>query len=123
MDIRRCQSPEMVRQEVWTHLRAYNRLRGLRARAAEEGGRLPLQVRFKGSLPMVQAFAAVLWTADVEELAEMLRRLRQAIRAHRLGDRPHRCEPRKRKRRAQHDPLLGESRQQARARLGKSSCG
>lgn len=123
MDILRCQSPEMVRKEVWAHLLAYNLLRGLMARAAEEAGLLPLQVSFKGSLQMVQAFAAVLWTAEVEELEEIMRRLREAIREHRVGDRPNRCEPRKRKRRAKHYPLLNESRQQARARLGDSSCG
>jgi hypothetical protein len=123
MDVLRCQSPEMVRKEVWAHLLAYNLLRGLMARTAEEAGLLPLQVSFKGSLQLVQAFAAVLWTAEVAELAEILRRLRQAIRKHRVGDRPNRSEPRKRKRRAKHYPLLGESRQQARARLGATSCG
>lgn len=123
MDILRCQSPEMVRKEVWAHLLAYNLLRGLMARAAEEAGVLPLQVSFKGSLQMVQAFAAVLWTAEVEELVEIMRRLRAAIREHRVGDRPNRCEPRRRKRRPKHYPLLNESRQQARARLGKGSCG
>ena len=123
MDILRGQSPEMVRKEVWAHLLAYNLLRGLMARAAEEAGLLPLQVSFKGALQLVQAFAAVLWTAEVEELVEIMRRLREAIREHRVGERPNRCEPRRRKRRPKHYPLLNESRQQARARLGKSSCG
>lgn len=99
MDILRCQSPDMVRKEVWAHLLAYNLLRGLMARAAEEAGLLPLQVSFKGSLQLVQAFAAVLWTAEVAELEEIMRRLREAMRTHRVGDRPNRCEPRKRKRR------------------------
>lgn len=123
MDVLRCQSPEMVRKEVWAHLLAYNLLRGLMARTAEEAGLLPLQVSFKGSLQMVQAFAAVLWTAEVQELEEILRRLRTAIGKHRVGDRPNRCEPRRRKRRPKHYPHLNESRQQARARLNKNSCG
>ncbi len=72
---------------------------------------------------MLQAFAVVLWTADVEVLAEIMRRLRQAILEHRVGDRPNRIEPRKRKRRAKHYPLLNESRQQARAHLEATSCG
>jgi hypothetical protein len=121
-DILRGQSPEMVRKEVWAHLLAYNLLRGLLARAAEEAGLLPLQVSFKGSLQLVQAFAAVLWTAEVGELEEIMHRLREAIRTHRVGDRPNRFEPRRRKRRAKHYPLLNESRQQARARLGATSC-
>jgi hypothetical protein len=123
MDILRCQSPEMVRKEVWAHLLAYNLLRGLMARAAEEGGLLPLQVSFKGALQVVNALAAVLWRAVVEEIAEILRRLREAIRSQRGGERPNRCEPRARKRRPKHYPLLNESRQQARSRLGDTSCG
>ena len=105
------------------HLLAYNLLRGLMVRAAAEAGLLPLQVSFKGALQMVQAFAAVLWTADVEELEEIMRRLREAIRDQQVGDRPNRCEPRRRKRRAKHYPLLNESRQQARDRLEATSCG
>lgn len=123
MDILRCQSPEMVRKEVWAHLLAYNLLCGLMMKAALEAGLLPLQVSFKGTLQLVQAFAAVLWTAEVEELAEIMRRLREAIREHRVGDRPNRCEPRRRKRRPKHYPLLNESRQQARDRLRATSCG
>lgn len=123
MDILRCQSPEMVRKEVWAHLLAYNLLRGLAACAAEEAGLLPLQVSFKGALQLVQAFAAVLWTAEVEELTEIMRRLREAIREHRVGDRPNRYEPRRRKRRPKHYPPLNESRQQARSRLEATSCG
>ena len=123
MDILRCQSPEMVRKEVWAHLLGYNLLRGLMARAAEEGGQVPLQISFKGALQMVNAFAAVLWTAAVEDLAEIMRRLREAMRSQRVGNRPNRCEPRARKRRPKPYPLLNESRQDARDRLEARSCG
>lgn len=122
MDILRCQSPEMVQKEVWAHLLAYNLLRGQMARAAEEGGLLPLQVSFKGALQVVNALASVLWTAEVDEIAEIMRRLRVAIRSQRVGHRPNRCEPRARKRRPKHYPLLNESRQDARSRLGANSC-
>jgi hypothetical protein len=122
MDVLRCLSPQMVRKEVWAHLLAYNLLRGLMARAAEEAGLLPLQVSFKGALQVVNAFAAVLWTAALAELAEIMRRLREAVSSQRVGDRPNRCEPRARKRRPKHYPLLNESRQHARARLGDRSC-
>lgn len=122
MDVLRCLSPEMVQKEVWAHLLAYNLLRGLMARAAAEAGLLPWQVSFKGAMQVVNALACVLWTAAVEELAELMRRLRQAIAGQRVGDRPNRSEPRARKRRAKHYPLLNESRQDARARLGAQSC-
>jgi hypothetical protein len=123
MDVLRCQSPEMVRKEVWAHLLAYNLLRGLMARAAEEAGLLPWQVSFKGAMQVVNALAAVLWTAAVEELAEIMVRLREALRSQPVANRPHRCEPRACKRRPKHYPLLNESRQDAQARLGATSCG
>jgi hypothetical protein len=122
MDILRCQSPEMVQKEVWAHLLAYNLLRGQLARAAEEGGLVPLQVSFKGALQVVSAFAAVLWTAEVDEIAEIMRRLREAIRSHGVGNRANRCEPRARKRRAKHYPFLNEPRRVARSRLGANRC-
>ena len=123
MDILRCESPEMVQKEVWAHLLAYNLLRGQMASAAEEGGLLPLQISFKGALQVVNAMASLLWTAEVEEIAEIMRRLRAAIRCHRVGQRCNRYEPRARKRRAKHYPLLNEPRQKARSRLGTASCG
>ena len=123
MDVLRCLSPEMVTKEVWAHLLAYNLLRGLMARAAEEGGLLPLQISFKGALQVVNALAVVLWTAAAAELVEIMRRLREAMRSQRVADRPNRCEPRARKRRPKHYPLLNESRAQAQARLIGKGCG
>jgi hypothetical protein len=123
MDVLRCQSPEMVGKEVWAHLLAYNLLRGLMARAAQEGGLLPLQISFKGALQVVNALAAVLWTAAVGEIGEIMGRMREAMRSQRVGDRPNRCEPRARKRRVKPYPLLNESRQDARTRLGVASGG
>jgi Transposase DDE domain len=116
MDVLRGQSPEMVRKEVWAHLLAYNLLRGRMAEAALAAGLVPLEVSFKGALQVVQAFAAVLWTAGEEELDELGRRLRAAIAQHRVGDRPNRYEPRACKRRPKEYARLNEPREQARAR-------
>jgi hypothetical protein len=38
MDVLRCQTPEMVRKEIWAHLLAYNLLRTVMAVAAAENG-------------------------------------------------------------------------------------
>jgi hypothetical protein len=122
MDVLRCESAEMVQKEVWAHLLAYNLLRGQMAKAAEEGGLVPLQISFKGALQLVNAFASVLWTADIDEIAEIMGRLRAAIGSQQVGQRANRCEPRARKRRPKHYPLLNESRQDARSRLGANSC-
>ncbi len=123
MDVLRCKTPGMVRKEVWAHLLAYNLLRGLMARAAEAAGVLPIQVSFKGALQAVNAFAAVLWTASGAELEDLGRRLREAIGSHEVGNRPNRCEPRRRKGRPKPYPLLNEPRSQARARLAATGCG
>jgi hypothetical protein len=123
MDVLRGQTPAMVRKEVWAHLLAYNLLRGLMAQAAQAAGLLPLQISFKGALQTVNAFAAVLWTASVTELAEVCRRLREAIGSHTVGDRPNRYEPRRRKRRPKPYPLLNRPRSHARARLAATGCG
>ena len=121
MDVLRCQSPGMVRKEVWAHLLAYNVIRGAMAAAGEEG-LLPTQLSFTGALQTVRAFASLAWAAGQELLAEIQRRVRQAIREHRIGDRPDRWEPRKRKRRPKHYPNLNEPRQKARARLESRRC-
>jgi hypothetical protein len=117
MDVLRGLSPAMVRKEVWAHLLAYNLLRGLMAQAALAAGVLPVELSFKGALQTVNAFAAVLWTARATALEELVRRVREAIGSHGVGDRPNRYEPRRRKRRPKPYPLLNESRAQARARL------
>jgi hypothetical protein len=72
---------------------------------AAEGGLLPLQVSFQGALQVVSAFASLLWTAEVAEIAEIMRRLPLALRSHRIGQQANRCEPRRRKRRPKHSPV------------------
>lgn len=119
-DVLRCQTPALVRQEVWAHRLAYNLVRGLMAElggAALAAGLLPVQLSFKGAVQAVNAFAVVLWSAGAAELEEGCHRLREAIASHEVGNRPNRYEPRRRKRRPKEYPLLNEPRRQARARL------
>ena len=117
MDVLRCQSPSMVRKEVWMHLLAYNLIRHLMALAAERGGARPREISFTGTLQTLLAFAAVGTgpaTADPEvRLAVILR----AVATHRVGDRPDRVEPRAVKRRPKKQTYLTVPREQARARL------
>jgi hypothetical protein len=83
---------------------------------------MPWELSFKGAVQAVAAFAAVLWTATAEEVAELYRRLLAAVLRHRVGDRPNRYEPRARKRRPKTFPPLTEPRQKARARLAAARC-
>jgi hypothetical protein len=117
MDVLRGQTPGMVRKEVWTHLLGYNLLRGLMAEAARAAGLLPWGLSFKGAMQALNAFAGVLWTAGPEQLQELCGRLRAAIARHRVGGRPNRHEPRRRKRRPKAYPPLNEPRAKARTLL------
>jgi hypothetical protein len=122
MGVLRGQTPAMAHKEVWAHLLAYNLIRGLMARAAQEAGLLPWQLSFAGAVQTVVAFAPLAWAAAPAEWEAIARRLRAAIREHRVNDRPGRCEPRAQKRRPQTYPLLTEPRQQARTRLMGKRC-
>ena len=55
MDVLRCQSPEMVRKEIWAHLLAYNLLRTVMAIAAAESDTEPRKISFKGAKQAVTA--------------------------------------------------------------------
>jgi hypothetical protein len=117
MDVLRCLSPEMVRKEIWMHLLAYNLLRTVMAQAAQAHGVAPWQISFKGALQMVLAFASLLDGARADRLRELYALLMQAVASNRVGGRPDRVEPRKRKRRPRHYPHLTQPRKQARAAI------
>jgi hypothetical protein len=118
MGILRCQSPGMIRKEVWAHLLAYNLIRVVMAQVAQEQEVLPLAISFKATLQVLNAFAPLLLPAKADEVPRLCRRLRAAIAEHLVGDRLDRYEPRAKRRRANPDPPpLNEPREKARARL------
>ena len=94
MDVLRCQSPEMVRKELWVHLLAYNLIRAAMAQAAVELEVLPREVSFKGAVQAVTAFAERLLEADAGASAELHAWLLLVIASQAVGDRPDRVEPR-----------------------------
>jgi hypothetical protein len=114
MDVLRCQSPEMVRKEVWAHLLAYNLIRSIMARAAADRGAEPRQLSFKGALQAMAGFAERLLGAAADTAAALYAWLLIVIGSHQVGDRPDRVEPRKRKRRPKHYPFLNQTRADAR---------
>jgi DDE family transposase len=122
MDVLRCQSPEMVRKEVWAHLLAYNVIRNQMAQAAKEAGVLPVQLSFKGAVQGVNALAGWLGRAVGAELEEACRQLRALLASYRIEERPNRSEPRARKRRPKHYPFLKEPRRQSGTRLAEKTC-
>jgi transposase len=117
MDILRGKTPEMVRKEVWMHLLAYNLIRTVMAQGATQAGLLPRTLSFTGARQALEAFREALLLAGARRLASLLAALFGTVVAHRVGQRPDRCEPRAVKRRRKPHPLLTVPRQQAKARL------
>jgi hypothetical protein len=99
MEILRCQTPAMVRKEIWAHLLAYNLVRKVMAQAAVEHGVTPRQLSFAGAMQTLNEFRTVLLSAAAADLPGLCADILRAIASHRVGDRPDRYEPRKVKRR------------------------
>src|SRR5436305_3178661 len=60
MDVLRCQSPEMVRREIWTCLLAYNLIRQTMLEAARQSERSPRELSFTAALQKIAAAWALL---------------------------------------------------------------
>jgi len=108
MDQLRCKTPERVRNEFWTHLLGYNLIRGVMATAAQQAGKCPWEISFKGALQTLSQFLPLLMAgATTEAWCEALLK---AVAAHLVGNRPNRFEPRRVKRRPKHYPRLQKHR-------------
>jgi Transposase DDE domain len=114
MDVLRCESPEMVRKEIWMHLLAYNLLRSVMCAAAEEHQIRVRELSFKGTEQLFDAFYLLFTCMPVEHLDILCTILLNATKQHRVGNRPDRYEPRKRKRAAKPYPPLKRSRNEER---------
>lgn len=120
LDVLRRQTPEAVRQELWTGLLAYNLIRQSMLQSALAGECRPDHLSFAASLQML-ANTWVLAAAPPMVLISARERL-IALRilnghSHRVGHRPNRVEPRAVKRRPSPLALLTELRSVAKARL------
>ena len=111
MDQLRCETPEMVRKEIFTHLLAYNLIRTQLAQAAYYLDMLPQQISFKGTIQAVTAFETYCRNITLDELAIKI----ATIGYSQVGKQPGRSEPRKIKRRPKYD-FLTEPREVARKR-------
>lgn len=100
MDHLRCKTPKRVRNEFYMHLTGYNLIRGVTAAAAQQAGKCPWDISFKGTLQTLSQFLPLLLAgATTEDWCEALL---TAVAAHIVGDRPDRFEPRRVKRRPKH---------------------
>jgi hypothetical protein len=117
MDHLRCKTPERVRNEFYTHLLAYNLLRGVMATVAFEADRSPWQISFKGTLQTLKEFLPILLTNVSSET--WCESLLSAVATHVVGNRPDRFEPRLVKRRPKPYKHLREPRRNYKPGPGK----
>jgi hypothetical protein len=122
MDVLRCKTPESVRKELWAHVLAYNLIRTVMAQAADRHGLDPRSVSFKGALQTLEAFQPVIALRGERDAAfrrNLYEGLLDAVASHRVGDRPDRYEPRRRKRRPKPYDRLVKPRHEAKQALRK----
>jgi putative transposase len=121
MDHLRSKQPATVRKEFYTHLLAYNLIRGIMLQAAVAAGASPHQLSFKGTLQSLGVFLGMV-IADATHVERLYAALLWMTSTHRVGDRPDRIEPRLIKRRPKPHKLLQEPRSIARNRLLHTRC-
>jgi hypothetical protein len=123
MEILRCETPESVRKEIWTHILAYNLIRTIIAQAAIKHGLNPRSISVKGAIQTLEAFQpviAVLGQSDSDFRLYLYQQLLDAVATHRVADRPDRFEPRLRKRRPKHYGFLRRPRGETKSHMLKS---
>ena len=123
MDVLRCQSPDMIRKEIWTCLLAYNLIRQSLLAAALAAKLSPRQLSFTAAMQKIAASWATLAVCDAAHAATLIALALRHLAAHRVGDRPNRVEPRAIKRRPKPHQLLTVPRAEARAALLAGAAG
>lgn len=122
MDVLRCQTPELVRKEIWTHILAYNLIRTIMAQAARQHELQPREISFKGTVQTLKAFQPLVSFQGHKGAIfrqQLYLHLLEAIATHRVADRPDRFEPRKRKRNPRKAEMMTKPRWQLKRLMRK----
>jgi putative transposase len=117
IDVLRCQSPEMVRREIWTALLAYNLIRQTMLETAKSADQSPRQLSFTAALQKIAASWVTLPLLQASAAAAVIDAHLSHLERQQVGDRPNRVEPRAIKRRPKPHKLLTKPRAEARAEL------
>jgi len=112
MDILRCKTPEMVHKEMWMRVIAYNLIRAVMLKASTTHRTQLDRLSFKGTLATVRHWAPALADSGEPARSELYRIMLRYIASDLVPLRPHRIEPRARKRRPKGYQLLGSPRNQ-----------
>jgi len=114
----RCKSPEMIHNEFWTKLLAYNLIRMTMGLAAKQESTLPRTISFVSTCQYVLSnWDLACFSASSSD--ELIRQLLRGISQCSVGHRPGRFEPRCVKRRMDQYTLMMEPRNTLRKRLSK----
>jgi hypothetical protein len=122
MECLRCKTPELVRNEIWTHVLAYNLIRTIMAQAASKHELAPRSISFKGTLQTLEAFQPMIAMQGNHASSsrwQFYQQLLDAVVQHRVADRPDRIEPRRIKRRHKHYVPLSVPRAEAKRQILK----
>jgi hypothetical protein len=116
LDVLRCLTPAMIEKELFMHVIAYNLVRSLMQHASLRHDVALCRLSFKGTLDSLRHFADAIEAAHGKprRQAELLDHLLELIAKDRLPLRPHRHEPRAKKRRPKNYYLLSRPRHQMR---------
>lgn len=115
MEHLRCQSPAMIKKELFMHLIAYNLIRAVMVETIRKHA-VPLErLSFKGSVDSVRQYSLAISRARTKaKAAELVRELLRVLAADLVPLRPDRREPRAVKKRPKPFPLLTKPRKQYR---------
>jgi putative transposase len=123
MEYLRCRTPFMIDKELWANVLSYNLVRKVAAQAARLHEQRPRAISFVATKQAVEAAWHVLSTATPGQQLELGQHLLKELAKQRVGERPHRCEPRAVKRRPKAQALLTKPRAEAQAELLRPRCG
>jgi len=117
MDVLRCKTPAMVREECWTCLLAYNLIRKTMLQAAKDTDLSPRELSFMSAMQAMVASWVVIPTQDGPTIESIISAQIASLTRQLVGQRPNRVEPRAVKRRPKPIPLLTMPRDEARELL------
>lgn len=117
IDVVRCQTPEMVRKEIWCALLAYNLIRQTMLQAARKGDLSPRDLSFTHALQTIAASWVVMALLPLALQEALIAAALKGLREPLVGRRPDRIEPRAIKRRPKPHYRLMKPRAEARTEL------
>jgi IS4 transposase len=118
MDVLSCKSPAMLYREILMHLIAYNLIRCLMVEAAIVHHQDLERISFKGTVDTLRHYSPVIAHArSRKQERQLINELLSVLAKDRVPHRPHRVEPRMRKRRPKAFPLMHKPRSVLRVQL------